>query len=150
MKGLMKWQRMTWQVKAGLAVAALLVLTKFGLVPLYEWRNETLQRIKSLKESVAVKKALVGKKSEYQPLLNKAKTSCETVLQFYYHDFPDPQALQLRLQKEMERLSSSCNVKIKSTEWLYPAKGNVVQAPIKLICEAPINDIVRLIGAVET
>lgn len=150
MKGAMKWRKMTWQLKAGLTVVALLAILKFGLVPLYEWRGETLQRIKSLKESVAVKKALMGRKSGFHVLLDEAKSSYEEVLQSYYQDFTDPQSLQLKLQKEVERLSSSCNVKIKSTEWLYSSKEDVVRAPIKLICEAPINDIMRLIAAVET
>lgn len=146
----MKWPKMTWQLKAGLVVAALLTILKFGLVPLYEWRGETLQRIKSLKESVAVKKALMGKKSGSHALLDKAKSSYEEILKSYYQDFTDPQSLQLILQKEMERLSSSSNVKIKSTEWLYPSKEDVVQAPIKIICEAPVDNIIRLIAAVET
>ena len=150
MKGLMRWREMTWQLKAGLAVVVFLAILKFGLAPLYEWRGETLQSIERLKESVAVKKTLIGKKSGFQDLLGKAKSSFDEVLQSYYQEFTDPQSLQLILQKEMERLSSSCNVKIKTTEWLYASKEDVVQAPIKLLCEAPVDNIIRLIAAVET
>lgn len=150
MKGLMQWRKMTWQLKAGLAAVMLLTLLKFGLAPLYDWRGETLQRIESLKESVAVKKTLIGKKTGFHALLEAAKSAYDEVLQAYYQDFTDPQSLQLILQKEMERLSSSCNVKITSTDWLYASKEDVVQAPIKLICEGSVDDIIRLIAAVET
>lgn len=146
----MQWRKMTWRLKAGLAAAVFLAILKFGLSPLYEWRGEALQRIESLKESVAVKKTLIGKKSGFQALLGKAKLSHDEVLQSYYRDFTDPQSLQLILQKEMERLSSSCNVKITSTDWLYASREDVVQAPIKLICTGSVDDIIRLIAAVET
>ena len=150
MKGALKWRKMTWQLKAGLATAALLALIKFGLVPLYEWRGETLERIESLKESVAVKKALIGKKSGFEALLAEAKSSYQVLGRFYYKDFTDAQGLQLKLQKAVEQLSSSCNVEIKSTEWLYASKEEVVQASIKLICEAPVDNIIKLIALLET
>ena len=149
MKGLIQWRKMTWQLKGGLAVAALLAILKFGLAPLYDWRGETLQRIESLKESVVVKKTLIGKKSGFKVLFVKAKSAYDEVLGAYYQAFTDPQSLQLILQKEMERLASACNVKIASTDWLYASKEDVVQAPIKLICTGSVDDIIRLIAAVE-
>ncbi len=66
----MKIPKMRWQLKAGLTVAALLALIRFGLVPLYDWREETLQKVQALKQSIAVKKALVGKKTDLQGLLH--------------------------------------------------------------------------------
>ena len=112
--------------------------------------GETLQKIQSLKESMAVKKALVGKSAGLKGLLEDAKRTHGEALKFYFHDFTDPESLQLKLQKEMEKLSASFNVKIVSTEWLYPSKEDVVQAPIKIVCEAPIDSIIRLIAAIET
>jgi len=149
MKGLMHWRKMTWQLKAGFATVAILALIKFGLVPLYEWRGETLERIESLKESLAVKRGLVGMKTGFKVLSVKAKSAYDEVLGAYYQDFTDPQSLQLILQKEMERLASVCNVKIASTDWLYVSKEGVVQAPIKLICTGAVDDIIRFIAAVE-
>lgn len=150
MKRSVKWRKMTWQLRVGLAVVALLALIKFGWIPLFDWREETLLRINLLKESVGVKKALIGKKSDFQALLAGAKSSDEALSRFYYKDFTDPQSLQLRLQKQVERLASSHNVEIKSTEWLYASEGDVVRAPIKLVCAASVDDIIRLVAELET
>ncbi|NIA11249.1 MAG: hypothetical protein GWP10_16385 [Nitrospiraceae bacterium] len=142
--------RVSWQIKAGLVTVLCLVLIKFLLVPLYEWQDETIQRIKVLQKVVVQKKALVGNESRLNTLLQKEESSFKEISKFYYHNFSDAQALQLKLQKKMERLSASCEVKIKSTDWLYPSEGHIVQAPIKIRCEAVPNQIIKFIHAIES
>lgn len=141
--------KMSWRAKAGLAVALCLVLTKFSLVPLHEWQDETIQRIKVFQKVVAQKKALIGNESSINTVLKNAESSFKDVARFYYRDFSDTQSLQLMLQKEMERLSTSCGVKIKSSDWLYPSEGYIVQAPIKIRCEAEPQQIIKFIYAIE-
>ena len=141
--------KISWRVKAGLAVAFCLVLAKFGLVPLYEWQDKTIQRVKVFQRAVAQKKALIGNQGKIDTILQKAEASFKEAAKFYYRDFSDTQSLQLILQKEMERLSASCGVKIKSTDWLFPSEGDVVQAPIKIRCEAPPAQIIKFIHAIE-
>jgi hypothetical protein len=143
------FDKMSWRAKAGLAIALCLVLARFGLAPLYEWQDETIQKIKVRQKAVAHKKALIGNESRINTTLRKAESSFKQVEQFYYRDFSDTQSLQLRLQKEMERLSASCGVKIKSSDWLYPSEASLVQVPIKIRCEATPYQIIKFIHAIE-
>ena len=139
----------SWRIKAGLAVVICLVLAKFVLAPLYEWQDKTIQRIKVFQRAVAQKKALIGNESSLNTVLQKSESSFKEAAKFYYRDFSDTQSLQLMLQKEMERLSASCGVKIKSSDWLYPSEGYIVQAPIKIRCEAAPHQVIKFIHAIE-
>lgn len=141
--------KISWRVKAGLVVALCLVLAKFVLVPLYEWQEKTIQRINVFQKAVTQKKVMVGNESRLNAVLQKAESSFKEVAKFYYRDFSDTQSLQLILQKEMERLSASCGVKIKSSDWLYSSEGYIVQAPIKIRCEAAPHQIIKFIHAIE-
>ena len=141
--------KISWRIKAGLALVICFVLAKLVLAPLYEWQDKTIQRIKVFQRSVAQKKALIGNETRLNAVLQKAESSFKETAKFYYRDFSDTQSLQLMLQKEMERLSASCGVKIKSSDWLYPSEGYIVQAPIKIRCEAAPQQIIKFIHAIE-
>ena len=142
--------KLTWQLKTGLIVAACLILIKFGLIPLYDWRSQIMLDISRFREAIAVKKTLVGKRDRLQGTLQEAKTAHETVTKFYHKGFSDPESLQLALQKEIEAISSTAGLSIRSKEWLPSSSGELVQVPIRLMCQAPIDDIIRFIAAVET
>lgn len=145
----MTLDKITWRIKAGLVAALLLGVVKFGLAPLYEWQDETVQRIKVLQKAVAQKKALIGNEHMIDNMLQNAENSFKQAIQFYYTDFSDTQSLQLLLQKEMERLSASAGVKIKNIDWLYPSEGDIIQAPIKLRLEATMDQLIRFIHSIE-
>ena len=87
-----------WRIKAGLAVCLFLVVLRFGLIPLYEWQDETVQKIKVLQKVVAQKKSLIGNEGRLNTVLQKAETSFNGAMKFYYTGFSDLQALQLVLQ----------------------------------------------------
>jgi len=142
--------KISWRLKAGLLFIFCLILAKYVLVPLHARQNENIQSIKLYKRAVAQKKSLIGSESRIDSALQKAKSSYEETAQFYYQDFSDVQSLQLKLQKEMEQLSESCGVKIKSTDWLYPSEGHIVQAPIKIKSEGAPDRIIEFIHAVES
>ena len=142
--------KMSWHLKAGLIAVLLLVAVKFGFVPLYEWQDMTIQKIKALQRGVAQKKALIGREKDIDNLFIKAESSLKTAAGFYARGVSDAQALQLALQKTVEKLSSDCDVEIKSTDWLPPSEGEIVQAPIRVRCEAPPDQLVKFISAIET
>lgn len=140
---------LSWRLKAGLVVALLLILIRFVLTPLYEKQDETIQRVKVLQQAVAKKKALIGNEEKIDALLEQTKSSLEDTLKYYYQDFSDTQALQLTLQKEIEDLTSSQGIKIERKDWLYPSEGEIVQVPIKIICESEPQKIMGFLSAVE-
>ena len=145
----MTLDHVSWRVKAGLAFALLLILIRFGLLPVYERQNETVDRIKVLQQAVAKKRALVGNETKIDTVLQEMESSLEDILKYYYQSFSDTQALQLTLQKEIEALASSQDVKITRTDWLHPSEGQVVQVPIKIACEAEPQKIMEFLSAIE-
>ena len=140
---------MTARVKVCLSVALLLAILKFGVAPYYEWRGRAVEEIGVLKKSVARKKALVGNEQRVEKLVSQAKSAYGETARLYYQGFSDAQSLQLMLQKEMERLSSSSGVKILSTNWLHPSEGKIVQAPVKIRCQATPARIMKFISSIE-
>lgn len=140
---------LSWRLKAGLVVALLLILIRFVLTPLYEKQDATIQRVQVLQQAVAKKKALIGNEKKIDALLEETQSSLEDVLKYYYQDFSDTQALQLTLQKEIEELASSQGVKIGRKDWLYPSEGEIVQVPIKIMCESEPQKIMGFLSAVE-
>ena len=101
---------LSWRLKAGIILALILIVVRFALLPLYEWQDGVLDIIHVQQKSLAQKKALIGNEKEIDGLLKKSRTALENVMNRYYHDFSDPQSLQLTLQKEMERLSALSEV----------------------------------------
>ena len=130
----MTWANVSWRLKAGLAVVLLLVLVRFVLFPLFDWQDETIQKVQILQKAVAQKKALSGNEKEINDLLEQARSSFENTAKLFVKDFSDAQSLQLVMQKEVERLAAASGVQIKRTNWLYPSEGEIVQAPIKINC----------------
>ena len=140
---------LSWRLKAGLGVALLLILVRFVLTPLYEKQDATIQRVQVLQQAVAKKKNLIGNEEKIDALLEETQSSLEDVLKYYYQDFSDTQALQLTLQKEIEELASSQGIKIGRKDWLYPSEGEIVQVPIKIMCESEPQKIMGFLSAVE-
>lgn len=138
------------RARAGILLICGLVLFRYGLIPFYHWRAETVQEIKMLQHSVARKKAMVGREKQIALELKQAESAFTEAAKFYYRDFTDTRALQLKLQKELERLSQTCGVKIKSSDWLYPTEGYIVQVPIKIECDAATPRIIKFIHALES
>ena len=141
--------KISWWLRAGLAAVICLFVVKYGLIPFCRWQDETVQKIGRLQGVVARKEALIGGEDEINAQLRRAVLDLEAVEKLYYRNFTDTQALQLWLQKEIERLAAASGVKIKSSDWLYPSEGYIVQVPIKLRCEAEPFQLITFIYAIE-
>lgn len=142
--------KITWRVKAGLIAALLLVIVKFVVFPLNEWKDDALHRISVLQMGVAKKKVLIGNEEKVNVLVEKAESFFNETAKYFYTNFSDTRSLQLVLQKEMEQLASAGGVKIKRKSWLYPTEGEIIKAPIKIKCEAGTDEIIQFIYAIES
>jgi len=138
------------RLKISLIVVLVLALIRFVFVPLSEWQDRTIERIQLLQTSVGQKRSLIGQEKAIGSLFEQATTNFGEVSQLFVKNFSDPQSLQLFLQKEMERLSTTNGVKINRTNWLPASAGEIVQAPIKLTCEATPENLMKFLAAIET
>ena len=141
---------MTWKVKAGLAAALILALIQFVYMPFDEWRLGQLDQLESLIRNIQKKKALVGQEQNLTDTLKDLSLSLQQVTRNYYLDVSDAQALQLSLQKDIEKIAITQRVKINRAEWMYAVESDVLQAPIKVTCEGTAADILRFIHALES
>jgi hypothetical protein len=131
-------------------VIASLFLVKYGLLPIYEWQDQTRQRIMVFKRAVAQKKAMIGSQSRLDKMLQMAESRQKAVAQFYYQNFAEPQTLQLTMQKEIERSAASIGIKINSTDWLPVSEGYILQVPIKIRCEITPNQMLKFLQNMES
>lgn len=137
------------RIRLGLAIALGLVIIKFGILPFLSWKCDTIDEIKLLKKSVAHKQAFAGSESKVNEALQNVKDSFEQAVGFYYNDFSDVRSIQLKLQKDIEKIPLSTGVNIKNTNWLYPSGENVVQVPIKIMMDTTLDGLVAFIKAIE-
>lgn len=143
------FKEMTWRIKAGLAIAGVLVFAQFVLTPFYQWQDQRLENLQSLARSVYKKKALLGNDDKLNQVLEKGKASVEQTLLYFYPNIAEAQALQLTLQKDIEKLSALNNIRIMSLDWLHPVEGEVIQSPIKIVCDGSANHVLAFIAAIE-
>lgn len=143
-------ENMNLRIKIGLIGIVILSVMKFAYFPLMDWKENALSKIHILNRSVSMKEKLVGSEKQIDGKLLEATKAYEEGLALFGHDFPDPQALQLRIQKRIENLVASRGITLKSTDWLYPSEGDIVRAPVKVRCEGTPYSIIELIKAIET
>lgn len=139
----------SWHIRLGLAIALGIVIIKFGIIPFYSWKFDVIDEIKLFKKSVARKQAFIGSESKVNEALQNVKDSFEQAVGFYYNDFSDVRSIQLKLQKDIEKISLSTGVNIKNTDWVYPSGGNIVQMPIKIMMDTKLDRLVHFIKAIE-
>jgi Tfp pilus assembly protein PilO len=140
---------MTQRTKAGLVVAGVLIFLQFVLTPFYEWQDQRLENLQTMVRSVYKKKALLDKGDLLNQAMEKGQAAVERTMRNFYPDIADPQALQLTLQKDMEKLSALHTIKIVNTDWLPPVEGRVIQSPIKIMCEGSAAHVLSFIAAIE-
>ena len=146
---MISYKEITWQVKAGLAAAGVLIFVQFVLTPFYQWQDQRLENLQTLMRSVYKKKALLGKGDMLNQVLEKGNAAVGQTMRYFYADIADAQALQLTLQKDIEKLSALNSIKIVNMDWLHPVEGEVIQSPIKIICEGSANHVFAFIAAIE-
>jgi Tfp pilus assembly protein PilO len=149
-RGFLKSGKMSWRLKAALAAVLVVCVIRFGLVPLFDWHDSAMAKIKVLQGAVARKKALLANEGRLNELLEQARASFNETAQWLYLDVPDAQALQLRLQQELETLALAAGIRIGTTTWLSPSPGDIVQAPVKVRCEGAPDQLMRFIQRIET
>lgn|GEM_PF-1981303 len=143
------FKEMTWRIKAGLAIAGVLVFAQLVLTPFYQWQDQRLENLQSLARNVYKKKALLGNDDKLNQVLEKGKASVEQTLRYFYANVAEAQALQLTLQKDIEKLSALNSIRIVSLDWLHPVEGEVIQSPIKIVCDGSANHVLAFIAAIE-
>lgn len=143
------YKEITWRVKAGLAIAGVMIFAQFVLTPFFEWQDQRMENLQALTRNVYKKKALLGKGEMLIQSLEKGKAAAEQTMNYFYADVADAQVLQLTLQKDIETLSAQHSIKIMSMDWLHPVEGEVIQSPIKIIGEGSANHALSFIAAIE-
>ena len=137
------------RLRLALATVVLLVVLKFAVVPLWTWQHEMQQQIGIMDMKVARKKNLVNRAEEMDRLLAKAKAAYQQTLSHFYTDFADAQALQLRLQKNIEQSAQKAGITMQSINWLHVSDEDSVKVPVNIRFAATPDKMYQLIADME-
>lgn len=143
---------MILSIKYKLAIGAILLILVFqyGLMPLYDWREASIAHIQKLNRTLAKKNDLLRHTSEIQDRWQQAQTRLQEIERYYQSGFSDTQALQLGLQKRVEKICSEAGAKISNMDWLPVSEGDVIQSPIKLRLEAAPDKLYKILCDMES
>ncbi len=138
-------------LKYKLAVAGflLLLVVQYGLLPLYEWRDAVVVHVQKLNRSVARKKDLLSHTDEIRKTWQSAESQIKEVEKYYQSGYADNRALQLGLQKKLEKICSEAGAKIMNMDWLSVSEGDVTQAPLKVRMEVVPDRLYKILYDIE-
>lgn len=142
--------RSSLRIQQGFLIILVLVIIKFVVLPFLNWKCDAITEIELLKKAVAHKKAFIDTESQVNRDLQNVKGAFERAAAFYYTDFSDIRAIQLKLQKDIEKICLSAGINVKNTDWLHPSGGTIISVPIKIMMEADLNRLVKFIRAIES
>ena len=137
-------------VRSGLILVLVLTGIRFGLQPLYANRERALTEIARLQRAIARKQALQQNQEKLAQRLDELDRRLYQTRRLYYRDFSKPENLQLKLQKEIEKLAAAHQVKLNKTYWLQPEGKTIVQAPLNLRATARPAALYAFLTAIES
>jgi len=119
------------------------------LPPFLRWQRSLEEEIARRQQVAAREQALAGSQARLEAELQKASAAYTAAARYFYRDFADARALQLKLQKKVEQLAAASRIKLKSCDWLLPVTGFPLQVPLKLRFEARPGELVSFLHALE-
>ncbi|MEI7590130.1 MAG: GspMb/PilO family protein [Deltaproteobacteria bacterium] len=128
--------QLSLKYKIAVGCVVMLLMIQYGLVPIYEWKTSALEHIQKLNRSLSRKKDLLNHVDDIQDRWQKAMKQLQETERYYQSGFADTQALQLGLQKKIEKICAEAKVNVLNMDWLPVSEGDVIQAPVKLRIEA--------------
>jgi len=134
----------------GLGMVAVILLTQYGLIPLWNWQHAMVRQDVSLKAAVARKKGLIGQEQVIEKALEQATAYRKELILRFETDIIETQTLQLVYQKQVEELAKTLQIKIINVDWLPATRGDVMRAPIKFRLESTPEQFIKLVNAIET
>lgn len=145
----MKPTHISWQLQVALLLVLSFCFMNYGIAPVFQWQESTLQQIVTLKRAVNRKRNLVDRADQMTEMLHKAMASLEHSKKYFFNGLPDVQALQLKAQKVIEQNALNNEVQITSTDWLFASEGAIVKAPLRMRCSAEFKSLMHFIFELE-
>lgn len=141
--------QLSLKYKLAISGVLLLLVVQYGLLPLYDWRDEVITHVQKLNRSVARKKDLLSHTDDIRKTWQSAETQVKEVEKYYQPGYADTQALQLGLQKKLEKICSEAGAKVLNMDWLPVSEGDVTQAPLKVRMEAAPDNLYKILYDIE-
>jgi len=142
-------QQMSFRFKVGVTILFFLIGVEYLLVPIIQWRNDMVNHVISLQQSIAHKKAFIGMDRNVESVYKENIAQRDQWRRYFETNLVDPQSLQLKLQKQVEGLTAQLNIKTINVDWLPGTKGDIIQAPVTFRLESMPENFMKLLFAVE-
>ncbi len=139
-------------LKYKLAIAGILLLgvVQYGVFPLYDWRDAMVTHIQKLNRAVARKQDLLAHIGDIRNSWQAAEGKLKEVEKYYQTGYADTQALQLGLQKKLEKICADAGAKVLNMDWLPVSSGDITQAPLKLRMEVVPDKLYKILCDIES
>ena len=141
--------QLSLKYKLAISGVLLLLVVQYGLLPLYDWRDAVIVHVQKLNRSVMRKKELLAHTDEIRKTWQSAETQIKAVEKYYQSGYADNQALQLGLQKKLEKICSETGAKVMNMDWLPVSEGDVTQAPLKVRMEVLPDKLDKILYDIE-
>ncbi|ASI97588.1 GspMb/PilO family protein [Vibrio rotiferianus] len=135
--------------RALLGIVGILMLLRFGLVPLLEWQNEKWQQISSLNQRLEKSEALIERTEFIAKLETKLEAQVEKQQAQFVSGRTDD-AIQLQQQKKIESLIKQHDLKMANTRWLGSVpQGNYTEYRLEVGLNGKISDFIGFLQSLE-
>ena len=138
------------KLKILLSAVLLIVAVQYGLFPFVEWQRETVDRVVSLQETIARKKALIGNEAMIREVHAQSVSALEKWQARIRPGPAEARALKLDLQRKVEGEAKRIGASISNVTWLPPVEREIVRAPIRFRIDSKPEDFMKLLSALES
>lgn len=142
---------MTQRHSALVAVLGVILLIKFGFLPLLEWQESYRQELILEKKRITKAQRVLNNAEQFEQQFSQLEQLHQAQQGLLFSSQPDNQ-FQLSRQQQIEALLSSYDLRAERINWLAAinvASGQVRQYSVTISVEGKITDILRWHLAVE-
>jgi len=129
--------------KLMLAVLAVLLLTRFILVPIFDWQQEQIDQITKKEQRLVKTNNIITRLPQVQAALAQLKESNQKQQDRYFNQSLS-NTFKLQLQQKTELLFSEHDLKVTNFNWVAEIPAEITQARAKISFEGATKDFAML------
>jgi len=129
--------------KLMLVVLAVLLITRFILVPIFDWQQEQIDQIKEKEQRLVKTNNIITRLPQVELALAQLKESNQKQQARYFNQALS-NTFKLQLQQKTEKLFSEHDLKVTNFNWVAEIPGQIMQARAKISFEGATKDFAKL------
>lgn len=129
--------------KLMLGVLAVLLLTRFIFVPIFDWQQEQIDQIEEKEQRLVKTNNIITRLPQVELALAQLKESNQKQETRYFKQ-PLSNTFKLQLQQNAEKLFAEYELKVTNFNWVAEIPDKITQARAKISFEGATKDFAKL------